>query len=490
MAKIFISYRRDDSADYAGRLYDRLAGHFGRDQVFMDIDQIEPGEVFGNVIKEKLATVQAAVVLIGKRWLDIADANGQRRLDLSDDWVRLEITALLERDIRVIPVLVGGAAMPNSTQLPECLVPLTRRQALEITSHARFHADTGKLIKVLEKIMVASTPPTSEPPKMPKEPEKASFPRFAVIAGMVAVLAAGIYFSVMSPEPTPFQPEADNQSAEPFATEAIHTETNPIPVKKPGVEQPQLVMLEPIAQPVTDSPKATVIEPEMVRIPPGNFMMGSVGGVGNEEPQHEVTIAYSFEIGKYEVTFDEYDAFAKATHRKLPSDAGWGRGKRPAINVTFVKAQAYVQWLSQQTGKKYRLPTEAEWEYAARAGTQTRYWWGEDIGQNNANCNGCGSQWDGKQTAPVGSFKPSAFGLYDTAGNVQEWVEDCWRSNYWGAQDDGSARLEMDGGMCDSRLSRGGSWFSDPQNLRSAFRGWNATVSASRDQGFRIARDF
>ncbi len=485
MAKIFISYRRDDSADYAGRLYDRLAGHFGRDQVFMDIDQIEPGEVFGNVIKEKLATVQAAVVLIGKRWLDIADANGQRRLDLSDDWVRLEITALLERDIRVIPVLVGGAAMSNSMQLPECLVPLTRRHALEITSHARFHADTDKLIKALEKIMVVPVPP--QPPGVPEKP---SFPLFTVIAGMVAVLAAGIYFSVMSPEPTPFQPEADNQSAEPFATEATHTETNPIPVKKPGVEQPQLVMPEPITQPVTDSPKATVIEPEMVRIPPGKFMMGLVGGMDYEMPQHEVTIAYAFEISKYEVTFDEYDVFATVTGRQLPSDNGWGRGRQPVINVSFHDAQAYVQWLSQQTGKQYRLPTEAEWEYVAYAGTQTRYWWGDDTGQNNAVCNGCGSQWDNKQTAPVGSFKANPYGLYDTAGNVFEWVQDCWHGNYLGAPGNGSAWLEANGGDCTLRVVRGGSWNFRPLLLRSAIRSRNYSDEADYFQGFRIARDF
>lgn len=194
MAKIFINYRRKDSAPYAGRLYDRLAGHFGHDHVFMDIDQIEPGEVFDQVIEDKLAAVQAAVVLIGEHWLDIADANGQRRLDDPDDWVRLEIAAVLERGIRVIPVLVGGAAMPKSTQLPECLVPLTRRQAIEITDH-RFHADTDKLIKALEKIVGAPPPKPPELPKEPVEPEKPGFPKFVVIAGVVGIiLAGGVYF--------------------------------------------------------------------------------------------------------------------------------------------------------------------------------------------------------------------------------------------------------------------------------------------------------
>lgn len=449
MSKIFISYRRDDSAAYAGRLYDRLVSHFGRAHVFMDIDQIEPGEVFDQVIKDKLAAVQVAVVLIGERWLDIADASEQRRLDNPDDWVRLEITTLLERNIRVIPVLVGAATMPKSTQLPECMIPLTRRHALEIASHPRFHTDADKLIKALEKVVGALS---LEPPKVPEKPEKPGFLRFAVIAGVIGiVLIAGGYLIVMPPKTIPIQ----------SATEQL---------------------------------KVAVIEPEMVHIPPGKFLMGSPGtelGRGSDEsPQHEVTITYAFEISKYEVTFEEYDAFAQATNHKLPSDSGWGRGKRPVINVTFHDAQEYVQWFSKQTGKKYRLPTEAEWEYAARAGTQTRYWWGDYIGYNNANCNGCSSEWGGKQTAPVGLFKANAFGLYDTAGNVWEWTQDCWHDHYDNAPTDGSVWLEKDHGNCTRRVARGGSWLNDPRLLRSADRLRLSAGDALNGLGFRIARDF
>ncbi len=235
-------------------------------------------------------------------------------------------------------------------------------------------------------------------------------------------------------------------------------------------------------------------EPEMVRIPPGKFLMGSPetesGRDSDESPQHEVTIGYAFEIGKYEVTFDEYDAFANATKRKLPDDNGWGRGKRPVINVSFNDAQAYVHWLSQQTGKRYRLPTEAEWEYVARAGKQTRYWWDDDIGKNNAVCGDCGSEWDSKQTAPTGSFKANAFGLHDTASNVWEWTQDCWHGNYDNAPADGSAWLEKGGGDCARRVVRGGSWSNYPQSLRSALRNWLSTVGANYVLGFRIARAF
>jgi|GEM_PF-3116105 len=150
MSGIFISYRRDDSAAYAGRLYDRLSSHFGREHIFMDIDHIEPGEDFVEIIQKKLGAVDVAIVLIGKQWLDITDSAGQRRLDDPDDFVRLEIAAILERKIRTIPVLVGSAVVPKSSQLPDSLAPLVRRNAFEI-SDGRFHSNVDKFIQALEK---------------------------------------------------------------------------------------------------------------------------------------------------------------------------------------------------------------------------------------------------------------------------------------------------------------------------------------------------
>ena len=180
----------------------------------------------------------------------------------------------------------------------------------------------------------------------------------------------------------------------------------------------------------------------------------------------------------------------KQRNRKLPNDDGWGRGRQPVINVSWHEAQAYVQWLSAQTGKQYRLPTEAEWEYAARAGTQTRYWWGDDIGKNNAVCYDCGSEWDDKQTAPVGSFNANTFELHDTAGNVWEWVQDCWHDDYNNAPVDGSAWLEADGGDCNHRVVRGGSWNGFSLYLQSAIRFRFKSDGAFNYVGFRIARDF
>ena len=177
-----------------------------------------------------------------------------------------------------------------------------------------------------------------------------------------------------------------------------------------------------------------------------------------------------FAVGVYEVTFGEWDACVsdRGCGGYRPSDEGWGRGRHPVINVSWDDAQAYVRWLSEKTGKAYRLLSEAEWEYVARAGTTTEYWWGDDIGHNRANCNSCGDSYS--STAPVGSFSANPFGLYDVHGNVWEWVDDCY------------------GGDCGRRVVRGGSWVNGPRTLRSAFR--PGITSGVRDGyvGFRVAR--
>ncbi len=225
--------------------------------------------------------------------------------------------------------------------------------------------------------------------------------------------------------------------------------------------------------------------PEIVVIPAGSFMMGSPAGEkgrSDDERQHRVPIKQAFAMGKYEVTFAEYDRFAEATGREKPEDWGWGRGQRPVINVDWHDAVAYAEWLSQETGQHYRLPTEAEWEYAARAGTQTVYWWGDDIGHNKANCWGCGSQWDSKQTAPVGSFKANPWGLYDTVGNVREWTCSVYEGNYSGTEQN----CARDAGSI--RVFRGGSWRNSPRFVRAALRLHFAPAGRGNDLGFRLVR--
>jgi formylglycine-generating enzyme required for sulfatase activity len=228
----------------------------------------------------------------------------------------------------------------------------------------------------------------------------------------------------------------------------------------------------------------------MVVVPAGSFVMGSPptekGRDASEGPQHTVTIAKPFAVAKFELTFDEWDTcVAYGDCPQGVSDAGFGRGQRPVIFVTWDDAQRYAAWLSKMTGKPYRLLTEAEYEYATRAGGQTAYPWGDDIGRNNANCNGCGSEWDARQTALVGSFKPNAFGLYDMVGNVFEWVEDCAHNNYYGAPTDGSAWTE--GGDC-IHIDRGGAWNFTPSALRSASRDSSATSYRIDNLGIRVGR--
>ncbi|WP_210396003.1 SUMF1/EgtB/PvdO family nonheme iron enzyme [Motiliproteus sediminis] len=231
-----------------------------------------------------------------------------------------------------------------------------------------------------------------------------------------------------------------------------------------------------------------VFGPNMVVLPAGTYLMGDQdrNGDDNEQPVHPVKISKPFALSQHEVTFADYDLFALSTDRPLPDDEGWGRGNRPVINISWNDANAYTYWLRKQTGLDYRLPTEAEWEYAARAGTDTPFWWGEDVGRGNANCDECGSLWDGKKSAPVGSFKPNPFGLYDMNGNVYEWVSDCYNENYIQAPSDGSS---WDVGLCNLRVMRGGSWYDIGRLIRSASR-YRHPPNASRNTwGFRLALD-
>ncbi|MBV8105826.1 MAG: SUMF1/EgtB/PvdO family nonheme iron enzyme [Hyphomicrobiales bacterium] len=240
-----------------------------------------------------------------------------------------------------------------------------------------------------------------------------------------------------------------------------------------------------------DSFKECANCPEMIVAPAGRFTMGSPAGQGadDEQPQHEVTIAKPFAAARFALTFDEWDACAShGDCKKNVGDEGWGRGRRPVINVNWDDAQIYLKWLSKLTGKPYRLLSESEYEYAARAGTQTPYPWGDGLklnGKAMANCAGCGSQWDGKQTAPVGSFPANAFGLYDMAGNVRAWTEDCGNENYRGAPADGSPWTSGD---CSRRVVRGGSWGDFPDDLRSADRDWAYSDYRIDFLGFRVAR--
>ena len=430
MSGIFISYRREDSAGWARPLAKDLATEFPALHVFHDIAAIGIGEDFVEVMGRALEACAVVIVLIGPRWLDARDDEGLRRLDDPDDWVRLEVVESLQRaGLRVIPVLVGGAAMPKSPALPEPLKPLARRNAHEITDR-RWEYDVGQLTAALAKI-----------------------------PSIAAALARS-------------QAQAD---------QPVHASVAPPPA-------PRTARVDAL-------PAGSVFRdgdglPEMVVIPPGRFMMGrppgESGGLEHELPQHAVTIARAFAVGKYAVTFDEWDAFvADGGSDHHADDRTWGRGRRPVIDVSWENAQAYTAWLSNKTRHGYRLLSEAEWEYAARAGTTTRYPWGDAPGKNQAHFVGSGSQWSNKQTAPVGSFPANRFGLHDMIGNVWEWTQDCRNENYKGAPTDCSA---WESGNCGVRVVRGGSWYFTADNARVAIRNWLEPAVRLNYLGFRLAR--
>ncbi len=252
------------------------------------------------------------------------------------------------------------------------------------------------------------------------------------------------------------------------------------PSLKPGTE---------ITSPLTASIKSEA--PEMISIPAGSFYMGDKND-DTAMPVHKVNIPRAFAISKFEITFADYDIFAQATNRHLPDDNRWGRDDRPVINVSFNDAVAYSEWLSKTTGRKYRLPTEAEWEYVARAKTLTAYWWGDNVkdAAGRANCRrGCASKFAGlfgAKTAPVGSYPANGFGVFDTAGNVAEWVQDCYADNYATAPNNGQAYQIA---KCDTRVIRGGSAKSSAADLASYKRSHEPPETYNEHLGFRVVME-
>jgi formylglycine-generating enzyme required for sulfatase activity len=242
--------------------------------------------------------------------------------------------------------------------------------------------------------------------------------------------------------------------------------------------------------------------PEMVRVPAGRFLMGSPASEArrdlDESPLHEVDIRRGFWVGRYAVTVGEFAAFVKATGFDTGGRCNEKAGlswrdpgypvsdTSPVVCVDYADAVAYTTWLSKKTAHRYRLLSEAEYEYVDRAGSRTAYWWGPEVGVGHANCKNCGSAWDNTRTAPVGSFPPNPFGLYDTKGNVYQWVADCWNPRYDNARGDGAPNMNGD---CTRRGLRGGGWGSPAEHVRAAFRLADPFGNRYDNMGFRVARD-
>jgi formylglycine-generating enzyme required for sulfatase activity len=226
----------------------------------------------------------------------------------------------------------------------------------------------------------------------------------------------------------------------------------------------------------------------MVALPAGTFVMGSPKGEGydDERPQRSIRLDAPLAVGKFEVTWEEYNLCRYDGPCDAAPEDGFGGGRRPVTNVSFNDATTYADWLSARTGHRYRLLSEAEWEYAARAGSTTSYPWGPRILPGKANCDGCGGNWNGNATAPVGTFAANAFGLHDMQGNVWEWVQDCFAVSYGAGHPRNGSAFQPKG--CVTRIIRGGSWNTTPSRLRSANRLQSEPLDRVREIGFRVAR--
>ncbi len=225
--------------------------------------------------------------------------------------------------------------------------------------------------------------------------------------------------------------------------------------------------------------------PEMVSLPAGTFIMGDDKGDLSEKPAHKVTIKKAFAIGKYEVTVGEWNSCVNAGACRPTSDEVQNIDDMPVRDISWSDATDYVNWLSKTTKQNYRLPTEAEWEYAARAGTSTTYWWGNSMQPGKAHCKDCGGQTSSDSPAKVGSFDPNPYGIHDMNGNVWEWVNDCWHRNFNGAPSDGSAWGE---GNCSVRVIRSGSWRNDKTYVHSASRFKYDAYIRYIQNGFRVVK--
>ncbi len=276
---------------------------------------------------------------------------------------------------------------------------------------------------------------------------------------------------------TDTQPEIQDGEKDPGQTEVVE----PSPEPKP---EPQFVDKP---DPFKDKLKSGGSGPTMIQVPGAEYRMGGASGIvaADEVPRHMVTIK-SFMVSVYEVTYAEYDRFAKATKRKLPDSTGWDRKTHPVNNMSWNDALAYTRWMSKQTGKQYRLLSESEWEYVARAGITKSFWWGTSAGSSNAHCFDCKSDYSTSKPAKIGTYKPNQFGLYDTAGNLFEWVHDCYHRNYKDAPTDGSV---WEGGDCKVRVARGGAYRSPANSMRAENREKFPSDRGQYNVGIRLARD-
>jgi formylglycine-generating enzyme required for sulfatase activity len=477
--RIFISYRRDDAADAAARVAERLAARFGRGSVLMDVNILRPGQRFDRRLEEALAVCDVLIAVIGARWMELLKARERLKAETDEpDYVLEEIGAALRRGIVVIPVRVGRdgqmPTLPRRSELPEDIRDLVLHEKHDV-AHERFDRDLAELADAIVEVRRA--------PQPLRGPMRWHWSAAGIgIIGSAAMLALYLW-----PAPT-----ATRVAVAPsHRSVVLPAGRAPAPLT---VEEEHALGRDNIHKGMRF--RECAVCPEMVVVPSGSFTMGSPpeeeGRSESEGPQVRVTFARPFAVGRFEVTFAEWDACVTergCSHR--PSD-DWGRGRQPVMRISWDDiTRQYLPWLSRRTGKTYRLLTEAEWEYVARAGTTTPFWWGASITTSQANYYGEATYGGGPtgeyrgKTVPVNSFAPNPWGLYNVHGNVWEWVQDCWNDNHSAASPDGFVRADGD---CSHRVLRGGSWYGYPRVLRAAYRISLASAFRYDFWGFRVAR--
>ena len=446
---VFVCYRRDDQKSLVGRIREGLKRRLGRTNVYRDVDDPAVGDNIDKTLREIIPNCSVFLAMIGPGWLNARDSKGHARLSDPQDWVRREIElALTTPSVQVVPVLLEDAVMPGPGKLPPALEGLRSLEAANIRDTDFDHHIEKLIVELKERL-----------PNLKLWPGRRPLTAATLILAAFGLMAA-LLFSTQAWR----LGQASNGSNDPQSASARHA-----PVRS-GAQQE-----------IDDCEQASWC-PKMIVLPAGNFLMGSpaneVGRRADEAPQIETTVR-SFAMSKYEITFAQWDACVSegGCRDYRPSDDGSERDNRPVAYVSWYDAEAYVHWLSNQTGKTYRLPTEAEWEYGARADSSTAYWFGDRFDP--------GVVASGPHSLRVGSRPSNGWGLFDLTGNVSEWTADCYVER---PDAPVLARRPIEPADCSQRAVRGGSWNHGPDRLRSASRDGGDPNSRSAEIGLRVAR--
>ena len=480
MSDIFISYSRHDQ-EWVGKFAKALedAGY----SIWWDT-RLLAGDEFHDVIPAALEEASCVIVVWSK-------------VSVTRKWVRAEASRAHDKDI-LIPIQIEPVSIPMPFNLLQA-------ENMQQWNGKRTHPAFQRLLTSIDRYCRTTAESPNSPPPPPIKTESPRWFRWAGLAVLAIGLGTGIaiFSNPQSPVVTPA-----NENNTPKTTPAQPTQETPTEstllqlaatpseaTTQPLAAIPSEATTQPPPTSAKSAPSAPRLpfEPMMVDIPAGSFTMGCVEGRDdvdggcddNEKPPHTVSLP-AFKIGKYEVTFAEWDACEQAKACPHAEDEGWGRGKRPVINVSWNDiTQKYIPWLNQQTGKRYRLPTETEWEYAARAGGESVYPWGSSISCSYADYWGNDQSCHGEGTSVVGRFAENGFGLHDTLGNVWEWVQDWYGSDYYRSSPASAPQGRSSG---TDRVLRGGSWGSTPRYVRSANRISNSPDFRDNLAGFRVAQ--